>query len=124
MAELVGKEGKVLACEADPKRYKLLSNRMDILGAAAIVESKLQNFFEINAGTMPWSKVTKIMLDPSCSGSGMAHRRILQEEDTEERIENLAQFQEKAIQKAMTFTNVAEISYSTCSIHKRVINLP
>ena len=60
------------------------------------------------------------MLDPSCSGSGMAHRRILQEEDSKERIENLAKFQEKAIRKAMSFGNVTEISYSTCSIHDRV----
>ena len=46
--------------------------------------------------------------------------RILQEEDSKERIENLAQFQEKAIKKAMTFKKAKEISYSTCSIHRRV----
>ena len=49
--------------------------------------------------------------------------RILQEEDSKERIENLAQFQEKAIKKAMTFKKAKEISYSTCSIHRRV-NIP
>ena len=47
LAEFVGAKGKVLACEADPKRYKLLSNRIDSLGAGKIVDSKLQNFFEI-----------------------------------------------------------------------------
>jgi len=30
LAEFVGAKGKVLACEADPKLYKLLSNRMDL----------------------------------------------------------------------------------------------
>ena len=69
---------------------------------------------------LPWSGVSKVLLDPSCSGSGMAHRRILQEKDDESRIEKLAQFQEKAIKKAMSFPNAVEISYSTCSVHRRV----
>ena len=75
LAEFVGAKGKVLACEADPKRYKLLSNRMDSLGAGKIVDSKLQNFFEIKVAQGSWANVNKIMLDPSCSGSGMAHKR-------------------------------------------------
>jgi len=75
LAEFVGTKGKVLACEADPKRYKLLSNRMDSLGAGKIVDSKLQNFFEIKVDQGSWANVNKIMLDPSCSGSGMAHKR-------------------------------------------------
>ena len=48
----------------------------------------------------------------------------MQEEDSKERIENLAQFQEKAIKKAMTFKKAKEISYSTCSIHRRVSRSP
>ena len=43
----------------------------------------------------------------------------MQEEDSKERIENLAQFQEKAIKKAMTFKKAKEISYSTCSIQNK-----
>ena len=93
---------------------------MQLLGASDIVEPKLQNFFEIDVTQLPWSAVSKVLLDPSCSGSGMAHRRILQEKDDESRIEKLAQFQEKAIKKAMSFPNAIEISYSTCSVHRRV----
>ena len=33
-----------------------------MLGAGDIVESKLQNFFEIDVNSAPWSSVTKIML--------------------------------------------------------------
>jgi len=111
--------GKVIACEMDPKRFKLLSQRMDSLGAGKIVSPKLQNFLTIEVNQKPWSEVTKIMLDPSCSGSGMAHRRLLQETDEKDRIEKLAQFQEKALQKAMTFPRAEWISYSTCSTHER-----
>merc|ERR1711892_290395 len=119
MGHQLAERGKsVLACEADPKRFKLLSNRMKLLGADNVTP-KLQNFFHIDVESKPWGDVTKIMLDPSWSGSGMSHRRILQETDSDERIEKLAQFQEKAIQKAMTFPNAIEISYSTCSVHKR-----
>jgi len=116
--QLAERGKSVLACEADPQRFKLLSNRMKLLGADNVTP-KLQNFFHIDVESKPWCDVTKIMLDPSCSGSGMSHRRILQETDSDERIEKLAQFQEKAIQKAMTFPKAIEISYSTCSVHKR-----
>ena len=46
--QLAERGKKVIACEADPKRFKLLSNRMKLLGASEIVEPKLQNFFEID----------------------------------------------------------------------------
>ena len=78
LAQFVGKNGKVLACELDPKRFKLLNTRMKNMGAEKIVECKLQNFLKIDVNTAPWKFVTKILLDPSCSGSGMAHRRMLQ----------------------------------------------
>ena len=93
LCQLVGKSGKVIACEMDPKRYRLLSSRMDLLGCKNIVDCKLQNFLEIDVEALPWKNVTKIMLDPSCSGSGMAHRRMLQETDSDERVEKLAKFQ-------------------------------
>ena len=51
---------------------------MDSLGAGKIVDSKLQNFFEIKVDQGSWANVNKIMLDPSCSGSGMAHKRFFQ----------------------------------------------
>ena len=60
LAQYVGSGGKVLACEADPKRFKLLLNRMELLGAGQIVEAKLQNFFDINPLSKPWCDVTKV----------------------------------------------------------------
>lgn len=119
LSQYVGHNGTVIACEMDPKRYRLLDQRMKSLGCNKIVDCKLQNFLNIDVNTTPWSKVTKIMLDPSCSGSGMAHRRMLQETDSDERVEKLALFQEDALRKAMSFPNVQRITYSTCSTHTR-----
>ncbi|CAG5098722.1 Oidioi.mRNA.OKI2018_I69.XSR.g15917.t2.cds [Oikopleura dioica] len=122
LASCVGRSGKVIACEADPKRFRLLSTRMKQLYAGEIVDSKLQDYLKIDVNQKPWSDCTKIMLDPSCSGSGMAHRRLMQEEDSKERIESLAKFQEEALLKATTFPNAKEITYSTCSTHDRENN--
>jgi 25S rRNA (cytosine2278-C5)-methyltransferase len=119
LASAVGRKGKVIACEADPKRFRLLSTRMKQLYAGDIVESKLQDYLKIDVTQKPWSDCTKIMLDPSCSGSGMAHRRIMQEQDSKERIESLAKFQEGALLKGKISIINCIIQYNLYSFYKK-----
>ncbi|THH19811.1 hypothetical protein EW146_g1416 [Bondarzewia mesenterica] len=71
-----------------------------------------------------FSKVTHILLDPSCSGSGIINRLdylLEPEEETddsqEERLIKLSAFQLMMIRHAMKFPSVQKIVYSTCSIH-------
>jgi putative methyltransferase len=63
-----------------------------------------------------------ILLDPSCSGSGIFTALDRQadsanEEEVASRMEHLSNFQVTALKHAMTFPSVQHIVYSTCSIH-------
>ena len=77
-----------------------------------------------------YKNVKYVLLDPSCSGSGIVGRldHLLNElndsstaEEQEEldssRLQSLAEFQKKAILHAFTFPNVKKVVYSTCSKH-------
>ncbi len=68
-------------------------------------------------------RVTHILLDPSCSGSGMTNRIKFGDADRElvkdkKRLWNLEALQRRMISHAMSFPNVQKIVYSTCSIHE------
>ena len=90
--------------------------------------------------------VTSVLLDPSCSGSGIMRNieRVSENESDHEinasvedkpnmkkntnhthqdpnlsqRIRNLAFFQRRCLERAMTLPNVHTVVYSTCSIHE------
>ena len=69
--------------------------------------------------------VTGLVVDPSCSGSGIFGRAIedaqLQEQEKEEidteRLNRLAGFQFKIMKHALLFPKARKVVYSTCSIH-------
>jgi putative methyltransferase len=68
-------------------------------------------------------RVTHILLDPSCSGSGMTNRIKFGDADQEQkkdkkRLWNLEALQRRMIMHAMSFPSVEKIVYSTCSIHE------
>lgn len=70
---------------------------------------------------MEFPHIQAILLDPSCSGSGIVNRMdALVDQQIEldpDRLKSLSDFQISMIQHAMKFPNVTRISYSTCSIH-------
>jgi hypothetical protein len=81
---------------------------------------ELQDFLATTAAD--FSTVRGILLDPSCSGSGIftALDRQADSDDPDEvasRMEHLSNFQVTALKHAMTFPSVQHIVYSTCSIH-------
>jgi putative methyltransferase len=66
-----------------------------------------------------YPQVRGILLDPSCSGSGIftsPDRR--QEKRDDERITTLSNFQLTTLLHAMSFSQVERIVYSTCSLHE------
>ena len=70
-----------------------------------------------------YDRVEYILLDPSCSGSGMTNRlkvgdHDLETQKDEKRLSNLSRLQRKMVLHAMSFPNVKRIVYSTCSIHE------
>jgi putative methyltransferase len=68
--------------------------------------------------TIPFDDIDYILLDPSCSGSGIRNRSDDKEAIDEERLERLATLQIRMVTYALTnFPNVKRVTYSTCSIH-------
>lgn len=69
LAEYLGSNGRVFAFEKNIKRYELLQNTL-IKYHASNVKPKNQDFLQVTPCSK-YKKVKFIMLDPSCSGSGM-----------------------------------------------------
>lgn len=80
LAALLHKEksqpkGMIWACERDQARALTLKSMIDKAGAHEIVNVKAgQDFLQINPQESPWSSVKSLLLDPSCSGSGIVGR--------------------------------------------------
>jgi 25S rRNA (cytosine2278-C5)-methyltransferase len=144
---------KVCAMDRDQERCQILQNRMKLLvpnqsviptttsnSSSAGVDVRVQNkdFLTIsgNGDENEYTNLTCIVLDPSCSGSGLYHRNIfaddtntrttkehsqyLVSDDTQQqqRIQKLSNFQITCLRHALTsFPNVHTVIYSTCSTY-------
>ena len=62
---------KVFAFDKSPSRCELLKSRMETAGASHIVSVANRDFLTVNPLDPLYSNVTAILLDPSCSGSGV-----------------------------------------------------
>ena len=106
---------RTIAVERDFKRCKTLRSLVQKYGAGNIQVIN-SDFLELRPND--FSHVEYIVLDPSCSGSGIFHRNEQNEQQSSERIEKLANLQTKLLRHALSFPNVIRVAYSTCSIHK------
>ncbi|CCI10904.1 unnamed protein product [Albugo candida] len=142
LAMLLGKtlvgmstNSKVFAFDRSTARLKILESRLELCGADGIVQASCQDFLDADIHDRRYENVKSIVLDPSCSGSGMNNRfdhlldiasrpemtdYDLEQEDgtTHKRIESLARFQLLMLRKAFSFDQVDRIVYSTCSVFK------
>ena len=109
-------DNRIIAVERDVKRCKTLRSLMQKFGADNI-QIINTDFLELKPDSFP--QVEYIVLDPSCSGSGIFHRTEQEEEESPERIEKLANLQSRLLRHALSFPNVKRVAYSTCSVHKQ-----
>ncbi|KAI0671520.1 S-adenosyl-L-methionine-dependent methyltransferase [Trametes maxima] len=115
-------KGKLFAFERDRRRFSTLRTMLS-KAQCNNIEAMNADFLATSPKDSKYSNVTHILLDPSCSGSGIVNRldHLLdneQENDADsERLNKLAAFQLKMIRHAMTFPSVQRIVYSTCSVH-------
>ena len=66
---------KIYACERDKNRALVLERMVRTAGAQANVVIKAnQDFLRTNPAAPPWNTVGALLLDPSCSGSGIVGR--------------------------------------------------
>jgi len=89
------------------------------------VEALNVDFLTTDVSDKKYAHVTHILLDPSCSGSGIINRLDhLVEPEAEgsstahaDRLAKLATFQLQMLRHAMKFPRIEKIVYSTCSIY-------
>jgi len=111
------RQPKIYAFEKDSRRAALLQERINLAGASSLIEVSQANFLQVAIER----SVTAILLDPSCSGSGVVRSldRLgdVNDDNSDGRINALRTFQVQVIQKAMELENVRHIVYSTCSVY-------
>ncbi|KAI6039795.1 S-adenosyl-L-methionine-dependent methyltransferase [Pisolithus marmoratus] len=117
LSALMANRGKLYAFERDQKRYRTLKTMLTKAGCKN-VEAVNVDFLTVDPTDSKYGRATHILLDPSCSGSGIVNRldHLLEAEDDdteglENRLNKLASFQLMMIKHAM------KVAYSTCSIH-------
>ncbi|KAI8463734.1 MAG: S-adenosyl-L-methionine-dependent methyltransferase [Monoraphidium minutum] len=131
-AARVGRSGRVLAFDKDPKRLARLVANAARAGAGGIISAACADFLTLDPTEPRFAEVRGIILDPSCSGSGTAVSRMdhllpkgggagggAEAEEEARRIEQLARFQEAALRHALRFPGLRRLAYSTCSLHAR-----
>jgi 25S rRNA (cytosine2278-C5)-methyltransferase len=123
----------VHAFDRDKQRLALLKRRCNEAGGALSITTCLQDFLDVDVCDARYEHVRGILLDPSCSGSGIvtACERLheVSENDVDAdtaadssgqtRVQKLAQFQLQALLKALSFPQAKRLVYSTCSVHEQ-----
>ena len=117
------KKRTVFAFDKDLRRLTLMRRRVDEAGASGAIETRLQDFLEVDTADKRFAAVGAILLDPSCSGSGIvsAPDRIHENQGLEgesgggmdgegqSRVARLAAFQLEGLLKAMSFPQVGVV---------------
>ncbi|KAI5190766.1 25S rRNA (cytosine2278-C5)-methyltransferase [Nematocida sp. AWRm77] len=114
IAMLMRNTGKIFAVERDLARFKTLREMTEKSGAENIITINDDFLSIVCDGGNKLEEATHILVDPSCSGSGMHP----DEEKDESRLKGLMQFQIKMLSRALSFPNVQRVVYSTCSLYE------
>ncbi|XP_051914945.1 probable 28S rRNA (cytosine-C(5))-methyltransferase [Hippocampus zosterae] len=121
LAALMKNKGKLFAFDLDAKRLATMST---LLLRAGVTCHQLanQDFLKVDPDSKLYSNVEYILLDPSCSGSGMVclqDRSSADPEKDSSRLASLASFQLRCLNHGLRFPRVKRLIYSTCSIHRQ-----
>uniref|UniRef100_H2LEG1 NOP2/Sun RNA methyltransferase 5 n=1 Tax=Oryzias latipes TaxID=8090 RepID=H2LEG1_ORYLA len=117
LAAIMKNKGKLFAFDLDAKRLATMST---LLLRAGVTCQQLahQDFLKVNPDSPQYKDVEYVLLDPSCSGSGMV---CLQDRSSADqtRLASLAAFQLRCLNHAVRFPRLKRLVYSTCSIHSQ-----
>ncbi|XP_048837740.1 probable 28S rRNA (cytosine-C(5))-methyltransferase isoform X1 [Brienomyrus brachyistius] len=121
LAAIMGNKGKLVAFDLDAKRLSTMST---LLLRAGVTCQQLanQDFLKVDPESPEYRGVEYILLDPSCSGSGMVCLRDSSPappQEEEARLQALAAFQLRCLNHALRFPRLQRLVYSTCSVHKQ-----
>ncbi|XP_052609937.1 28S rRNA (cytosine-C(5))-methyltransferase isoform X2 [Peromyscus californicus insignis] len=118
IAALLKNQGKIFAFDQDAKRLAAMATLLARAGVSCC-ELAEKDFLTVSPSDQRYGQVQYILLDPSCSGSGMLSRRLEEHgggTPSKERLQALAGFQQRALCHALTFPSLRRLVYSTCSL--------
>ncbi|KAK6620450.1 hypothetical protein RUM44_006851 [Polyplax serrata] len=124
ISAIMKNSGKIYATEMSSSRYKVLCDVIQTAGCINVIPLNVDALKLVEAegsnNDFSWSKdVEYILVDPSCSGSGIVERVNIFENEKQDskRLKKLCGFQYKLLLHALTnFPKVKRVVYSTCSV--------
>ena len=105
---------RVIAVERSSKRHGVLCDMLARTRADTVTTALNSDFLELEPSDYP--EVEYMVLDPSCSGTGMAKRGGDEEEPSQERLQKLSSLQHKLLSHALRFPGLKKVVYSTCAV--------
>ncbi|KAJ3293235.1 putative 28S rRNA (cytosine-C(5))-methyltransferase [Rhizoclosmatium sp. JEL0117] len=136
LSMMMNNTGTIHAFDKDSARLQTLIKLTGRSGCKNITPKRM-SFLDVDPNDKMYAGVEYILLDPSCSGSGITRRldHLLIQSDTataeeeeldenggivsgEARIKALADFQVEVLMHAFKFKKVKKVAYSTCSKHR------
>ncbi|EDO45380.1 predicted protein [Nematostella vectensis] len=123
LAAKLNNNGRVFSFDISASRLAVMQKQMKKAGATCVV-TEHKSFLDVDPRSSQYRNVEYIVVDPSCSGSGIISRldglvSDEQEDDLQQRLESLADFQLSVLTHAFSFPAVKKVAYSTCSIHSQ-----
>ncbi|XP_075540345.1 nop2/Sun-like domain containing protein 5 [Dermacentor variabilis] len=119
-AALMNNTGRILAVDRSGERVEAMQQLVKNGGFKSICWVQETDFLEIDPHTEPQSSAEFIMVDPSCSGTGLCDRPgpDLDPESAEgkERLRRLSSVQSMLLKHALRFPHCRRVVYSTCSV--------
>ncbi|GAA5876202.1 hypothetical protein JCM3774_002324 [Rhodotorula dairenensis] len=112
--------GRVVACERDQGRFKILKDMLKRADAKNVQPMNI-DFLSLKPDDPKLKNVTHLLVDPSCSGSGIPSRLdhlipSAPESEHLSRIRALSNFQLAIVSHALRFSGAHRVVYSTCSV--------
>ncbi|KAM4814144.1 28S rRNA (cytosine-C(5))-methyltransferase isoform X1 [Urocitellus parryii] len=118
LAALLKNQGKIFAFDLDAKRLASMATLLARAGVSCCELAEV-DFLTVSPTDQRYDRVQYILLDPSCSGSGMLSRPLEEQGSgtpSQERLRALAGFQQRALCHALSFPSLRRLVYSTCSL--------
>ncbi|XP_064449206.1 28S rRNA (cytosine-C(5))-methyltransferase isoform X2 [Mirounga angustirostris] len=109
---------KIFAFDLDAGRLASMATLLARAGVSCC-ELAEEDFLAVSPSDQRFRRVQYILLDPSCSGSGMPARQLEEPgagTPSKARLQALAGFQQRALRHALTFPSLQRLVYSTCSL--------
>lgn len=119
LAQLMKNRGRIIACDASPRRIKRLQENLERL-RVTIAETPVLDWSKSGAGAFGGLQFDRILVDVPCSNTGVMRRRV----DVRWRLQPWT-FKEMAAQQELILENLLPLLkpggtmvYSTCSVDR------